>query len=147
MCRKISLPSFVLILSVLLPLLTHVNAGQETPKLWAAISVNEPVFIELSNKDMMITFSVVNDSSDVVDPKTESSKIIVNGEVLETGVFANGIRPLNANALAPGEHMSLSIAMNAYFRKPGIYKVYWKGENFESQPIVLRILPSKFDRP
>lgn len=132
------------ILSICL-LINHVNANRQAPNLWAAVGTGKNLYQELWNEDLMIHFTLVNDGSETIDPKTELSKLIINGKVLEDSafIFSNGIRPLNWKALAPGEVFSISMRLNHYFKEPGIYTVSWKGENFEAQPTVFRVMPLK----
>jgi hypothetical protein len=144
MYRKIFLTT-IIIVSLGCVLINEIKAKPQTPHLWAAIGVSDPLFREAWTKDLMLHFTVVNDGSETIDPKIESSKIIINGEELEPSsfIFSNGIRSTNWNALAPGEALRFSLGMNEYFKKPGIYKVAWKGENFEAPVIVFRVMPSK----
>ena len=127
---------------------SYSHAKQLRPKLWAAISVSDPLFQEGGTKDLMIHFTLVNDGNAVVDPRIESSKISVNGEELENSgfIFGNGIRSSNWNALAPGDALRFTYGLEQYFLKPGIYKVSWKGEDFETSTIVFRVMPSKNNR-
>ncbi|HEU0143483.1 MAG TPA: hypothetical protein VFQ47_01740 [Nitrososphaera sp.] len=124
------------------------NAQQQSLNLWAAISVSDPLFRESWTKDLTIHFTLVNDGNEIIDPKIESSKIIINGEALESSgfIFSNGPRSKNWNALAPRDALRFSIGLNEYFKKPGIYKVSWKGQNFEAPQITFRVMPSKSNR-
>lgn len=138
----------VVVVALAWQLSNQVNAQQQSTNLWAAISVSDPLFQESWTKDLMIHFTLVNDGSEIIDPKIESSKIIINGEELENSgfIFGNGIRSKNWNALAPGDALRFSLGLNEYFKKPGIYKVSWKGENFHAAEIIFRVMPSRSNR-
>jgi hypothetical protein len=127
---------------------SYSHAKQPRPKLWAAISVCDPLFQEGWTKDLTIHFTLVNDGNAVADPRIESWKIIVNGEEIENSgfIFGNGIRTSNWNALAPGDALRFTYGLEQYFNKPGIYRVSWKGKDFEASTIVFRVMPSKNNR-
>ncbi|MGH9968652.1 MAG: hypothetical protein ACREBG_12605 [Pyrinomonadaceae bacterium] len=130
-------------LTGLLLLLNFANATQESPKLWAAISVSSSVFKEGSTKNLQLDFTLVNDGAQTINPRIESSKIFINGKELEDSslIFANGPRGVDWSAIPPGGFLQFSYGLEKYFRASGIYKVSWKGEEFESPPIVFRVLP------
>ena len=123
------------------------RANQERPLLWAALSVSRPVFRAGSTKELLIHFTLVNDGVKPIDPKIESSKIIINGEELENSalILGNGPRDARWNALPPGDMLEFTYALEDYFKKPGIYRVSWKGDNFEAPTIVFRVMPYKTD--
>jgi len=112
-------------------------------KLWAAISVNEPVFRDGYTKDLQMDFAVVNDGQTTIDPKTNSSHLFINGEELKSWQFiaGNGPRSGNYNALPPGDSTSFGYALGDLFEKPGVYKVRWEGENFKAPEIMFRVMP------
>lgn len=120
-------------------------SGQETPRLWAAISVSDPVFEEGWTKDLMIHFALVNDGAATIDPKVGTWKLVINGEELaDSGfIFGNGIRDARWEALPAGDKLRFGYALEQYFKKPGIYRVSWKGEGFETLPIEFRVMPNK----
>ena len=114
-------------------------------KLWAALSVSQPLFQEGWTNDLMIHFTLVNDGSEPVNAEEliNASKIIVNGEEWEDSgfIFGNGPRPADP-VLRPGRYRLFTIARGGRFQRPGIYQVVWRGESFESSPITFRIMPS-----
>ena len=121
------------------------RANQEQPKLWAALSINRPLFHAGWTKELSVYFTVVNEGNKTIDPKIESSKIIINGVELENSafIFGNGIRDQRWRALPPGDSLEFTYALENYFKEPGIYRVSWKGENFETPTIVFRVMPLK----
>lgn len=121
------------------------RANQERPKLWAALSVSRPLFHTGSTKELLIHFTLVNDGAKTIDPKIEASKIIINGEELEDSglVLGNGPRDTRWKDLPPGGMLEFAYALENYFKKPGIYRVSWKGDNFEAPAIVFRVMPDK----
>ena len=120
-------------------------AKPSRPDIWAALSVSRPIFHAGWTKDLSIHFTLVNDGSETIDPKIESSKMVINGIELENSGFILGHGPRDArwNALPPGEALEFTYALEDYFKKPGIYRVSWKGDNFETPPIVFRVIPYK----
>ena len=51
----------------------------EQVKLWAAISVQNPVFPKNRAYDLAITFAIVNDGRTPVNPGLGSSRLFING--------------------------------------------------------------------
>jgi hypothetical protein len=114
--------------------------------LWAAMSINEPVFDEASvNVNLSISFALVNDSSESIKPALESSMLLVNGKESENWKLSigQGIQPQYADLLPPGTHLVFGYAMGKEFAKPGIYRVQWKSASFETKEIVFRVLPAR----
>ena len=118
---------------------------QEALGLWAAVSVSEPEFQEGWTKQLVMSFSLVNDGTKVVDPKVESWRLVINGgEAADSGfIFGNGPRDARWKALPAGDSLRFAYAMGRYFKEPGIYRVSWKGEGFETLPIEFRVMPGK----
>ena len=138
----------VIIIILLITVVSPINGlrdKQEHPNLWAALSVSRPLFHAGSTKELFIHFTLVNDGSKTINPKIESSKIIINGEELKDSSFilSNGPRDSRWNALPPGDTLEFTYALEDYFKKPGTYTVSWKSDNFESPTIVFRVMPNK----
>ena len=121
------------------------RANQEQPKLWAALSINRPLFHVGWTKELSIYFTIVNEGNRTIDPQIESSKIIINGVELESSafIFGNGIRDQRWRALPPGDSLEFTYALENYFKEPGIYRVSWRGKNFETPTIEFRVMPVK----
>ncbi len=142
---------FLAVLAFCLPfmLCTRTDLEQPRPKLWAAISVSDPLFQEGWTKELMLHFTLVNDGDAVINPQVKSWKIMVNGvELKDSGfisgfIFGNGPRGAGSEALPPGDNLRFGYALGEYFGKPGIYTVSWKGNGFETLPIVFRVMPHK----
>lgn len=117
----------------------------EQQQLWAALSVNQPLFREEWTKDLTLHFTLVNDGSKVLDAQTliENSKIVVNGKKLKDSafIFANGPQAAEWNKLPPGGTVQFSKLLEEYFQKPDIYSISWKSNEFETLPIVIRVMP------
>ena len=121
------------------------EAGKPASKLWAALSVGQPVFEVKEVKRLQICFALVNDGTEVVKPDLDSSQLLVNGKNLKDWDFiiANGIQDDRWDALPPGDYLLFSLGLGKYFEKPGVYKVSWKGKGFASNEVVFRVLPAK----
>jgi hypothetical protein len=111
--------------------------------LWAALSANHAVFVTGQTKDLRIEFNLVNDGDEVIDPKMAESHIIINDkELIESGSVLGSVpKEARFNSLAPGESLQFSLLLGNQFKKPGTYRVSWKGAGFQSSEMVLRILP------
>jgi hypothetical protein len=124
------------------------SQGQKTKptsKLWAAISVPQPIFEEGADTERLaVDFGIVNDGPSTVDPNVESSHLLINGVEPQDWSFIihNGIRGSSFYALPPGQSLQFGYLLGPrYFQKPGIYKVRWEGENFKSAELTFRVVP------
>jgi hypothetical protein len=120
-------------------------SNQDGPKVWAAISVSDTLFQERQTKDLMIHFTLVNGGTLAIDPKQETWRLFINGqELTDSGfIFGNGPRDARWKSLPPGDSLRFSYALERYFKEPGIYRVSWRGEGFETLPMEFRVMPSK----
>ena len=124
------------------------NQEPVRPALWAAVGVDKPIYHE-GYSGMQLYFTIVNDGDVVADPNFDSSRLIVNGredDPVNQAIFCcGGLRSIYDRALPPGK--SIEYVYPIDFRKPGIYRVVWKGKGFESLPIEFRILPCDEGNP
>jgi type II secretory pathway pseudopilin PulG len=114
-------------------------------RLWAVLGMNHAVFRRGEAKGLNIEFTLVNDGDTSIDPKIGESKIVVNGKELAGSalILGNGPRDARFEALPPGEHLQFGYALGDYFKEPGIYRVSWQGEHFQTPEIVFRVLPAE----
>jgi len=121
--------------------------GQEpkpTVKLWAAISVPQPIFYQDRIEDLQVSFALVNDGGSIVDPKIGSSHLLINGVEPKDWSFVIGNGPRNEwfNALPPAQVLQFGYQLGPrYFLKPGVYTVRWEGDNFKSAELTFRVVP------
>jgi hypothetical protein len=113
--------------------------------VWAALSVNHAAFRQGEIKNLAIEFTLVNDGDTVVDSKIADSRIVVNGKDLADSGFilGNGPRDARFNALPPGDRLRFSYALGEQFPEPGVYQVSWRGKQFRSPEVVIRVLPDQ----
>jgi hypothetical protein len=115
------------------------------PKLWAALTVPQPVFEQgnLGPGFFQVNFAVVNDGDQTVDPGIGESKLLVNGKEMKDWNFIihNGPRGTDFTALEPGKAVRFGSGMGRYFDEPGVYRLVWKGKHFEAPEVVFRVLP------
>jgi hypothetical protein len=118
------------------------GAAKGERKLWAAISINQPIFEQGQLDKLQLYVGVVNDGDRPVDPKLESSQLFVNGKALKDWQYtmSNGIRDNRFNRLPPGDYLCPAPGIGRYFKTPGIYKVILKGDGYASNEIVFRVL-------
>lgn len=156
---------------ILVAALIAVTAGaQEAPKrreapkaakevrLWAAVSVSDTIlnWDDLTwevglRPPFMIRFYLVNDGDKAIDPKIESSTLFINGKECKgeddkvnwQQSIGNGPRDDRWEALPPGDYIGFGFAVGDSFKEPGIYRVKWKGEGFESPEVTFRVMPRK----
>jgi hypothetical protein len=118
---------------------------QKTKSVWAALSINHAVFQAGQTKDLRIEFSLVNDSDKVIDPKIGESQILINGRELadSNSIFGRVPKDVRVNALAPGESLRFDCLLGDHLKETGTYRISWKGRDFQSPEIVVRILAEK----
>lgn len=123
--------------------LLHAETVPDKPKLWASITVTQPVFRDAGAKRLQIYFAVVNDGKTTVDPKVEMSHLFINGTELKDWSFivGNGPRSSGYQALQPGHALEFAYALGDRFQTPGVYKVRWQGDDFQAPEITFRVLP------
>ena len=115
-----------------------------TVKLWAAISVPQPIFYEDRIEALHVSFALVNDGGSIVDPKIGSSHLLINGIEPQDWSFVIGNGPRNEwfNALPPAQALQFGYQLGPrYFLKPGVYTVRWEGDNFKSAELTFRVVP------
>jgi RNA polymerase sigma factor (sigma-70 family) len=119
------------------------RGGAVQKKLWAAMSVNHPLFRRgVNTSQLQFEFALVNESDEVIDPKLPGyPRLIVNGKELDLSSrpFA-GPRDRRFQALPPGDSLQFGLAGEDDFCKPGIYRVYWQGEGYRSNEVVFRVI-------
>jgi hypothetical protein len=115
---------------------------QKAGGLWAGLSVNHPIFKTGQTKDLRIEVTLVNDGDKLIDPKIAESRIIINGkELSDSGlILTSEQKGARFKALSPGESRQFACLLGDRFKEPGIYRVSWKGADFRSPEIMLRIL-------
>jgi hypothetical protein len=108
-----SLPTRVLVILILLSAQGTANAQEQPSKLWAALSITQPVFTPSETGKLQIYFAVVNDTLATVNPNVEASHLFVNGVELEawTMIIGNGIRTSLFEALPPGNVLLFTYAL------------------------------------
>lgn len=113
----------------------------QAKKLWAAISVDKPIFAG-HTEGLALNFGIVNDGHSTVDPRVESSHLLINGvEPSEWPIIiGNGPRDSLFHALPPGKFLEFGYVLGKFFEKPGVYIVKWSGENFSAPEISFRVL-------
>jgi hypothetical protein len=86
-------------------------------KLWAAISVTQPIYVEGGETErLQIYFGVYNDGASAVGPNVESSHLYINGvEPPDWQIIGNGIRNDLFSSLPPGETLQFTYQVTVTF--------------------------------
>jgi hypothetical protein len=116
---------------------------EKKKKLWAGISVSEPIIaLKKGMQTPTLFFGLINAGDTTVDPEVGSSTLLVNGKVPKNWDISinQGPRDKRWQALPPGDNLRPAIAFFEELWQPGIYKVKWKGKHFESAEIVFRVI-------
>lgn len=112
-------------------------------KFWAGMSVNQPLFRAGQNTNLLqFNFALINESDKVVDPKIPGyPRLVVNGKELDLSLIPGvGLRDARFKALPPGDNLQFGMAAGQFFEKPGVYRVYWQGEEYRSNEVVFQVI-------
>lgn len=119
-----------------------------TDSLVATLSTKQTVFDLADGDEVDITFKVVNNTGKPVPYESirDRTQLKINGEVLPESnfIFTNGIHP-HAKMLPAGETYEFLYRLTRYFNKERIYTVSWRGDQFESPPIVFKVTRARKD--
>ena len=111
--------------------------------LWTAISVMPGPLVTTGELErFQMNFAMVNDGKRPADPKVRSWRLNINGKDHPDSefTFGNGPRDNRWNSLPAGDQLQFGYALGDWFKKPGAYKVIWRGQGFESAPVVFRVI-------
>lgn len=128
------------LLFVLIPASGNFVIHSAAEPLWAAVSVEQPVYREADNRNIVLRFAIVNDSDSPVYLNLLTSRLSINELELPGSYFL----PDDAKevVLKPGEDYSFSVGLaHNQAKDPGRYRFIWQGDNFKSDPVEARILP------
>jgi hypothetical protein len=111
--------------------------------VWAGIAVQQPIFAEGGVDTLLVKFGVFNGGTSTINPSVETSHLLINGVEPEDwrNVIINGLRTPQFNSLPPGEWLDFGMALGRYFRRPGVYRVRWEGDNFKTAELTFRVVP------
>jgi RNA polymerase sigma factor (sigma-70 family) len=112
-------------------------------KLWAGMSVNQPLFRVGQNTNLLqFNFALINESDKVIDPEIPGyPRLIVNGKELDlSSIPGVGPRDERFKALLAGDNLQFGMGAGQFFDRPGVYSVYWQGVGFRSNEVVFRVM-------
>jgi hypothetical protein len=117
-------------------------AAPTNGNLWAAVSVPEPLVTTGQVDRLQIQFAMVNDGKEPIDPKVRSWRLNINGKDHPDSefTFGNGPRDNRWKSLPAGDRLQFGYALGNWFKTPGVYRIIWRGEGFESAPVVFRVM-------
>ena len=142
--------SLFIVAAVLVPMLPGIVAAQtrnerktQEGTVWAGVTVQQPIFAEDGIDALQMRFGVFNGGTSTISPNVESSHLFINGVEPEDWptVRINGLRTPQFFSLQPGEWLDFGMALGRYFRRPGVYKVRWEGDNFRTAELTFRVAP------
>ena len=117
--------------------------------VWAGMTVNHALYTAGWMNEMVIDFAVFNDGNApaVVNPCIDRSTFVINGIQLSgkdfewfAFNFGNGPRSIDPLPAGKGTYIEKG-GFGQFFQKPGVYRVVWKSDCFESQPVFFRVMP------
>ena len=119
------------------------------PPVWAGITADQVLVVGGPGKAVTFTFSVVNDSGQLVNPEIDRAHLLVNNEVWRGSemMFANGLRDDRFERLPSGDYLLFSYRIDDLFPAPGLYRVHWRAPGFESDAVTVRVLDKRPPSP
>ena len=121
-------------------------------KFWAAINVQWPIKRRAEDtKPFSVYFALVDDGGGPVVPKIRSSQLFINGKAYEkwpkiasaVAEHSNNSPVFWFDSLTLDEGLVFGCHLEEVFSQPGIYRVQWAGEGFQSLEIKFRVMPKK----
>jgi hypothetical protein len=118
-------------------------------KLWAVASIVPPVLVRDTStiRRTQLFLELVNDGTQTVETGTWESVLVVDGQPLRSRNWSMALRTGLISGtwleLPPGEPAGIVRPLHGIITDPGIYRVSWKGKDFQSPEVVFRILPAK----
>ncbi len=103
--------------------------------VWAAVSVGSPILY--TTERVNVYFAATNLGSEPIDRTLvrEQTVLVINGAELQGSsmTFGNGWGA-GPGTLAPDKSVNFVYQLTSQFKKPGVYRLVWKGKGFESLP-------------
>ena len=130
----------------------HVTGAQEANPQGSCIGLHAGITAELtqgySEPSVMVAFHLSNDSEAAQSTAPASWKIVIDGkELSDSGwIFGNGPGPAAGyGMLAAGATFDFGKALPVvnYFPEAREYRISWKGRDFQSPTVTVRIPTSK----
>lgn len=127
---------------------TKASTPVRTNTVQATISVKQTQFDLAAGDEVDVSFAISNATARPV-PGPEfcnMTKLFINGDLLTDSsfIFNNGLAPVEEDHMFPpgGSHLFL-YRLTRYFNKRGIYHVMWRGEHFETEALVFRVVSTR----
>jgi hypothetical protein len=117
--------------------------------MWAVISIVPPVSASgTSTKGpVWIELHLGNDGTQTVDTGADDSVLVVNGQPLRSRdwqvLLSSGPFSGDWPRMPPRRHTGIIRNFDGIITEPGIYRVSWRGKNFQSHEVMYRVLPAK----
>jgi hypothetical protein len=109
-------------------------------RVWAAVAAIAPVFS--TGEPVNVVFAATNVGKEPIARALvrEQTVLVINGQQWQESArtFSSGPGSIE-KMLAPGKSQVFGAQLTNLFRKPGVYRLVWKGKGFESLPIEFRV--------
>jgi hypothetical protein len=75
----------------------------------------------------------------------EETVLVITGKDWRDSAFsfANGVHS-TAEFLPPGRSTTFSYLLTSFFKEPGLYRIVWRGKDFETLPVEFRVAANPF---
>jgi len=114
----------------------------------ATISVKMPQFDLAKGDEVDITFSISNATDHPVPGPSfcNTTELVINGHLLADSsfIFNNGLAPVDKDSMFPPGGKDLFLyRLTRYFNKKGVYSVSWRGEHFQTEPLIFKVVSTR----
>jgi len=116
-----------------------------TPHVWAAVTVDQPIFHINQPINVMFAATNVSDMPIRLTELREETVLVINGQDWPESrfTFTNGAHS-TAQFLQPAKSMMFVYQLTRVFKEPGLYRIVWRGKDFETLPVEFRVAKDPF---
>ena len=116
-----------------------------TSRVWAAVTVDSPIFHINQPINVMFAATNLSDTPIRLTELREETVLVINGKEWPDSrfTFTNGAHS-TAQFLQPGKSMMFVYQLTSVFKEPGLYRIVWRGKDFETLPIEFRVAKDPF---
>jgi hypothetical protein len=144
--KEESVKRIACIIGVLGALCSAALARDASPKIWAALSVNDSITHEERTRELIFNFALINNGKQPVALNITDSRLLINNRELRNWKSSMVAERGIPGVLKPGASVQFSSEYYEDFydalERPGSYTLRWTGKNFQAPPLTVRVLPN-----
>jgi hypothetical protein len=116
-----------------------------TPRVWTAVTVDMPIYQIGQAINIMFAATNLSDMPIQLTELRDDTVLVINVKEWPDSRFnfSNGPRPI-ARFLPPGKSTLFAYQFTELFKAPGVYRIVWRGKDFETLPVEFRVAENPF---